>query len=173
MNHAFGNAINPQGTHTSHAAAAATHPRPQWGDIAQQLRLGIVEGLKPAFAQANAGVEDTNKDAGRKYDSQQVYMLRGFSHAFHVTELQPIWAFFQSTKNNEAQRLEITATMEDWALEHRVDIVRDLTISDKTLTAIVKMQFNPAGCGGAAFYSSLDRGLTILACRPFEGEEER
>lgn len=78
--------------------------------------------------------------------------------------------FFQNTKNTEAQRLEITVGMEDWALDHW-DIVRDLTISDKTLTAIVKMQFNSAGCGGSVFYSSLDQGLTILACRPFEGKE--
>lgn len=99
-------------------------------------------------------------------------MLQGFSHAKKVEDLQPIcWAAFQETKNQDAHRLKLGTQMREWAQKQNVNKVHNMEFSDKVMTAIVSMKFNPPGCTGAAYFSSLHKGLTILTCRPPKGEE--
>lgn len=57
MNYIFGAAFHPS-VNAAATAVAASQPQPQWSDIAHQLKLGIVEGLKSALSQANAGVKE-------------------------------------------------------------------------------------------------------------------
>ena len=148
-----------------------------WKLIASQLSKGIVEGLRTSGgAPKQAGVQameptTTNPNKGKDYDDQQVYMLMGFSHITDVNELSPVWAAFQATKNADAHRLELGAQMRAWTDYSKIPIVRNMDFSDKALGYMVKMQFNPPGCAGVAYYSSIDKGLTILTCRPPEGED--
>ena len=150
----------------------AKQPDNNWNEVAQQLRSGIVEGLRstdtrrPTIAEATA-----SSTMGKEYDDQQVFMLMGLSHATSESTLQPVWASFQATKNSDAHRLELGAYMRTWATKHQVTIVHNMELSDKQMGYIMKMQFNPPGCNGATYYSSIDKGLTILTCRPPEGEE--
>lgn len=145
-----------------------------WSTMGQHLRAGIVEGLRPMLAAKKAD-EPTpatpNPNKGKDYDEQQWYMLMGFAHVTTPEELPQLWAGFTQTKNSDAHRIEIGAEMRRWEKDHRVPIVKNMEFSDRTLGYIVKMQFNPPGCSGTAFYSSIDKGLTILSCRPPEGEE--
>ena len=113
----------------------------------------------------------TNQIKGKEYDEQQWYMLMGFAHVTTPEELPELWAGFTQTKNSDAHRLEIGAEMRRWEEIHRVPIVKNMEFSDRTLNYIIKMQFNPPGCSGTTYYSSIDKGLTILSCRPPEGEE--
>ncbi len=150
-----------------------TRPQEDWIMMAKHMRDGIIEGLRqPPTGKREE--EDDDKQAtneGKKYDEQQVLMLQGFSHAEGVEDLQPIWAAFQETKNQDAHRLELGTYMQEWAQKRNVSIIRNMEFSDKVMTAIVSMKFNPPGCTGAAYFSSLHKGLTILTCRPPEGEE--
>ena len=148
--------------------------QPDWADIAHQLKTGIVEGLRANAKTKMATQEATaaNPHKGKEYEDQQVYMLMGFSHRSTPEDLQPVWAAFQTTKNQDAHRLELGASMRKWADKKKIPIVRNMDFSDRSLLGfIVKMQFNPPGCAGAAYYSSIDKGLTILTCRPPEGED--
>ena len=156
-------------------AAGPTQPalQPDWATIAHQLKTGIVEGLR-STADTKASTADPVQATplkGKEYEDQQVYMLMGFSHRTSPDELQQVWAAFQTTKNQDAHRLEIGAGMRKWADNKKLPIVRNMDFSDRSLGFIVKMQFNPPGCAGAAYYSSIDKGLTILTCRPPEGED--
>ena len=165
-------------TTTTPTTVRARNPRtaPQqtdWAVIAHQLKTGIVEGLR-ANADGKQPTQEataSNQHKGKEYEDQQVYMLMGFSHRSNPEELQPVWAAFQMTKNQDAHRLEIGASMRKWADKKKIPIVRNMDFSDRSLGFIVKMQFNPPGCAGAAYYSSIDKGLTILTCRPPEGED--
>ncbi len=151
-------------------------PQPaHWKIIASQLSKGIVEGLRSG-ATTKQAVQTvvpttTNPNKGKDYDDQQVYMLMGFAHITDVNDLSPVWAAFQATKNSDAHRLELGAQMRAWTEYTKTPIVRNMDFSDKALGYIVKMQFNPPGCAGVAYYSSIDKGLTILTCRPPEGED--
>ena len=146
--------------------------QPDWATIAHQLKTGIVEGLRStAEAKATPEPTTTTQLRGKEYEDQQVYMLMGFSHRTSPDDLAPVWAAFQTTKNQDAHRLEIGAGMRTWAEKKKIPIVRNMDFSDRSLGFIVKMQFNPPGCAGAAYYSSIDKGLTILTCRPPEGED--
>ena len=142
--------------------------------MGQQLRAGIVEGLRPMLTAKKADEPMTpapNPNKGKEYDEQQWYMLMGFAHVTTPEALPQLWAGFTQTKNSEAHRIEIGAEMRRWAEDHRVPIIKNMEFSDRTLGYIVKMQFNPPGCSGTTYYSSIDKGLTILSCRPPEGEE--
>ena len=153
----------------------ATQPaqQPDWATIAHQLKTGIVEGLRSTAEAKLATAEPaiTTQLKGKEYEDQQVYMLMGFSHRTSPEDLAPVWAAFQTTKNQDTHRLEIGAGMRKWADKKKIPIVRNMDFSDRLLGFIVKMQFNPPGCAGAAYYSSIDKGLTILTCRPPEGED--
>lgn len=151
-------------------------PQADWKIIASQLSKGIVEGLrtskggnKPAAQQTDP--MSTNPNKGKDYDDQQVYMLMGFAHITDVEQLPQVWAAFQTTKNSDAHRLELGSQMRAWTDTTKIPIVKNMDFSEKALGYIVKMQFNPPGCAGVAYYSSLDKGLTILTCRPPEGED--
>jgi hypothetical protein len=146
-----------------------------WSAMGNQLRAGIVEGLRPMLTASRS--EDTtapaatNPNKGKDYDEQQWYMLMGFAQVSTPELLPELWAGFTQTKNSDAHRIEIGAEMRRWEESHRIPIVQNMEFSDRTLNYIVKMQFNPPGCSGTTYYSSIDKGLTILSCRPPEGEE--
>ena len=146
-----------------------------WAAMGIQLRAGIVEGLRPMLtaskADDTAAPPATNPNKGKDYDEQQWYMLMGFAHVTTPEQLPDLWAGFTQTKNSDAHRIEIGAEMRQWEETHRIPIVQNMEFSDRTLNYIVKMQFNPPGCSGTTYYSSIDKGLTILSCRPPEGEE--
>ena len=145
-----------------------------WTSMEKHLRAGIVEGLRPVIDAAKhdeLAPAAATSSKGKEYDDQQWYMIMGFSHVSDPEALPPVWASFAQTKNSEAHRLEIGAHMRSWGEARRVVIVKNMEFSERTLGYIVKMQFNPPGCSGTAFYSSIDKGLTILSCRPPEGEE--
>lgn len=145
-----------------------------WSTMGRHLRAGIVEGLRPILTAKKTDeptVPATNPNKGKEYDEQQWYMLMGFAHVTTPEELPQVWASFSQTKNSEAHRIEIGAEMRRWEADQHVPIVKNMEFSDRTLSYIVKTQFNPPGCSGTAYYSSIDKGLTILSCRPPEGEE--
>jgi hypothetical protein len=159
---------------TSPSTTIATPASMDWKSMEKHLRAGIVEGLRPvidAAKQDDLAPSAATSNKGKEYDEQQWYMLMGFSHVSDPEALPPVWASFTQTKNSEAHRLEIGAHMRSWGEARRVVIVKNMEFSERTLGYIVKMQFNPPGCAGTAFYSSIDKGLTILSCRPPEGEE--
>jgi hypothetical protein len=145
----------------------ATTDNVDWSAMGNQLRAGIVEGLRPMLTASKSddtnAPQATNPNKGKDYDEQQWYMLMGFAHASTPEQLPELWAGFTQTKNSDAHRIEIGAEMRRWAETHRIPIVKNMEFSDRTLTYIVKMQFNPPGCSGTTFYSSIDKGLTILS----------
>ena len=127
--------------------------------MAKHMRDGIIEGLRqpPTGKREEEDDDKQSTNEGKKYDEQQVLMLQGFSHAEGVEDLQPIWAAFQETKNQDAHRLELGTYMREWAQKRNVSIIRNMEFSDKVMTAIVSMKFNPPGCTGAAFSPGVGR----------------
>ena len=90
------------------SAAAATpsnvpsHSRAPnvWAQFAASLLQGIMAAMQPttmALVASSEGVSAAYEEGGRYYDKYQLVVLRGFSHMHLLSEIQQIWASFQTT----------------------------------------------------------------------------
>lgn len=143
--------------------------------VATRLSQGVVSGLR-ALAPTLALVAGRTKEEGRgggdeqvggtRFSEDHVATLKGYCGVVDERKIPNIWRTFQSTKHVGTWRATMEAAMDDWDSKHRGagGIDQATCYSDELLKSIVKMEFNPGE--GVALYSSRQKGVTILCCRP-------
>jgi hypothetical protein len=84
----------------------------------------------------------------------------------NVQYLRKIWRLFKSAKipNYDHLRWAIKANMLRWADNHRCWIEEGVYFDNKTLDKWINLKFNPGD--STAIYSSANKGISILKCRP-------
>ena len=104
-------------------------------------------------------------DAPKQYSDFQIAKtnLKGFSCVWNEASLQPIWQYFRSTKEVDAQRTQLLEEMRQWARQNDVQINRSIYFDRATMDDITKMEF---GHGMPTTYlMTAEQGISILTCR--------
>lgn len=166
---------------TAQAATARLVPSataPQWlqsGPPPPDVWERMAKSISNSFATAAAALQPPPADpsdaeyerGGVDYDSYQLAILQGFSHAPDITGVPVIWAHFQYSKNIETHKDNLRRRMTAWATDTartvQVPIERGLYIPDSTMKEILTLNFNPGGILAEA--DEADRGLSLLICR--------
>ena len=155
----------PPPTANSNTAALAT--------LAAEFGKGVLQALQPPGAATGAtaigAIQGTTTTAGKSYDAYQYAVIQGFSNCPTQAGLQPLWGLFTQTKNVDTIRLHIKTSMRRWATRYCVNIHNGLHLSTPTIEAIRNVLFNPGG--GVAYFSSAEKGISILTCQPEPGEK--
>ena len=150
---------------TSNTAALAT--------LAAEFGKGVLQAIQPAGvatgATALGAIQGATTTAGKTYDAYQYAVIQGFSNCPTQAGLQPIWGLFTQTKNVDTIRLHIKTSMRRWATRFCVNIHNGLHLSTPTIEAIRNVLFNPGG--GVAYFSSAEKGISVLTCQPEPGEK--
>lgn len=140
--------------------------------VAAEFGKGVLAAINPAGGTALVpGLTTPTATAGdgKTYDAYHYAVLQGFSNTPTKAGLQPIWGLFTQTKTMETHRLHIREAMRKWARRFSVNIHRGLLLSKNTIESIMHLRFNPSG--GVAYFSSAEKGVSILTCQPMPGED--
>ncbi len=147
-------------------------PPPQQPDLsnlallAAEFGKGVMAALHPGTAGGLAGASTTTT---REYDVFQQALLQGFAHTPTPAGLPPIWSLFCQSKSTDTHRLHIREAMNTWARNTGVTINRGMYLSKVAIDDIITLRFNPGG--SAAYYSTAEKGISILLCRSKPGED--
>lgn len=134
-----------------------------------QVTAAVVAAMRAGEAQAVSTADRTTKEEQKPYSEYQLAKLKGFSCIRNEAHLQPIWEYFRSTKDVDAQRTKLLQEMRAWARSHDVQINRSLYFDKSTMDDIVKLEFCPGT--PTAYLSTAEQGISILICRPRTGNE--
>lgn len=140
--------------------------------LAAEFGKGVLEAIQPAAAAGGTAlnaIQGATNMAGKTYDNYQYAVIQGFSNCPTQAGLQPIWGLFTQTKSVDTVRLHIKAALRRWATRHCVNIHNGLLLPKTTIEAIRDVQFNPGG--GVAYFSSAEKGISILTCQPEPGDK--
>jgi hypothetical protein len=116
-----------------------------------------------------------NREGGSKgddvhpYSECQLAKLNGSWCVHSVSNLPPIWEYFKSTKDVDAQRTQLMESMQEWAKRHDVQLNRGLYFDKATMEDIVKLEFCPGT--PMAYLSTAEQGISILICQTRTGNE--
>jgi hypothetical protein len=141
--------------------------------IIAQVTAAVVAALRAEQHQGSTRTEPQGD--GRTAESQKGYSefqlakLKGFSCVRAESSLQPIWQYFKSTKELDAQRTQLLEEMKQWARQNDVHIHRNIYFDKATMDDITKMEFGPGT--PTAYLATAEQGISILACRPRLGNE--
>jgi hypothetical protein len=141
--------------------------------VIAQVTAAVVAALRAEQQQGSSRAE--SQGDGRTGDNQKGYSefqlakLKGFSGVRAEAALQPIWTYFKSTKEVDAQRTQLLEDMKQWARQNDVQIHRNIYFDKATMDDITKMEFGPGT--PTAFLSTAEQGISILTCRPRVGNE--
>lgn len=91
-----------------------------------QVTAVVVAAMRAGDAHASSTAERATKDEQKPYSEYQLAKLKGFSCIRNEAHLQPIWEYFRSTKDVDAQRTKLLQEMRLWARTHDVQINRSL-----------------------------------------------
>lgn len=170
-------------TFNSNPGAAAGHNRQLLGELSgvanseggapvsmvAQVTAAVVAAMRAGEAQASSATDKSAKEDQKPYSEYQLAKLKGFSCIRNEAHLQPIWEYFRSTKDVDAQRTKLLQEMRQWARTHDVQINRSLYFDKSTMDDIVKLEFCPGT--PTAYLSTAEQGISILICRPRTGNE--
>jgi len=138
--------------------------------MAAEFGKGLVDAIRPVTGHPLAAVMGgTGPTDGKTYDGYNFAVLQGFSHCPTPAGLQPIWGLFTQTKSIETHRLHIKENMKNWARAHGVTINKGIFFSKQTIDDIMHLRFNPSG--GVAYFSTAEKGISILLCHPKAGDD--
>ncbi|KAL3788682.1 hypothetical protein HJC23_001881 [Cyclotella cryptica] len=126
-----------QGTDNNNNAVSARSA----GSHSGQLDVGIIAQVTAAVvaalrAESQVDSGDTAErqprtlDAPKPLSDYQLAKLKGFSCVRSEAALQPIWQYFRSTKEVDAQRTQLLEEMKQWARGHDVQLNRSVYFDD-------------------------------------------
>jgi hypothetical protein len=146
-----------------------------WAQFAANLTQGLAAALQPtatALAASAGGIASAYKEGGRNYDKYQLAVVWGFLHSHDLSDVQQIWALFQTTKHTETHRNNLKRKMARWADAQRPPVLidRNLYLTNTTLKDILAMRFNPGTA--LAELETAEQGLSILICCPQMSESK-
>ena len=137
-----------------------------------QVTAAVVAALR-AETQGENGVgadrQPKTSDAPKPLSEYQLAKLKGFSCVRSEASLQPIWSYFRSTKEVDAQRTQLLEEMRKWARNHDVQLNRSVYFEKATMDDITKLEFGPGT--PTAYLNTAEQGISILTCRPRMGNE--
>ncbi len=136
--------------------------------MAAEFGKGVMAAIQPSSAMGTAlgGSVVAEK---HKYDAYQKAMLQGFAHTPSPAGLPHIWYLFCQTKSLDTHRLHLRKAMQLWSRNSGVSINRGVFLSKIAVDDIVNLRFNPRG--SAAYYSTAEKGISILLCCSHPGED--
>jgi hypothetical protein len=138
--------------------------------MVMQVTAAVVAALRAGEAHQSQTTDSAkSSDEQKPYSEFQVAKLKGFSCVRNEENLQPIWDYFRSTKDVDAQRTKLLQEMRAWARTHDVQINRSLYFDKSTMDDITKLEFCPGT--PTAYLSTAEQGISILVCRPRTGNE--
>jgi hypothetical protein len=184
------------GTNTSSSVLSFTMPAilgttdhlHEWAHKRLAITLGP-KTTKPGQTENSQTLNGTSQRQGPQREAVDVTMLaqvttavvaairagegQQMEHRFLLCSLvikhTPIWEYFKTTKDVDAQRTQLLETMRGWARDHDVQINRSLYFDKSTLDDIARLDFCPGT--PTAFLSTAEQGISLLICRPCTGNE--
>ena len=108
-------------------------------------------------------------DEPKAYSEYQLAKLKGFCCVRNESGLPPIWEYFRSTKEVDAQRTQLVEAMQSWAKDQDVQLNRGVYFDKTTMDDIVKLEFCPGT--PTAYLNTAEQGMSLLICRPRTGNE--
>ncbi len=152
---------------TNPLTTATTQDLSHLATLAAEFRKGVMAAIQPGTAGTTLG--GTAASEKREYDAYQKAMLQGFAHTPSPAGLPHIWYLFCQTKSLDTHRLHLRKAMQLWARNNGVSINRGVFLSKIAVDDIVNLRFNPGG--SAAYYSTAEKGISILLCQSRPGED--
>ena len=138
--------------------------------MAAEFGKGVLTALQPSLGVPLApAVGGTGPTDGKTYDAYNFAVLQGFSQCPTTAGLQPIWGLFTQTKCIETHHLHIKDCMKTWARNNSVTINKGIFFTKQTIEDIMHLRFNPSG--GVAYFSTAEKGISILVCHPKAGDD--
>jgi hypothetical protein len=107
-----------QGVNTSEAVPGGGGETPV--SMVAQVTAAEVAAMRAGEAQVASSTEKSSKEDQKPYSEFQLAKLKGFSCVRNDEHLQPIWEYFRSTKDVDAQRTQLLQEMRRWAKNHDV-----------------------------------------------------
>lgn len=156
-----------QGVNTSEAVPGGGGETPV--SMVAQVTAAVVAAMRAGEAQVASSTEKSSKEDQKPYSEFQLAKLKGFSCVRNDEHLQPIWEYFRSTKDVDAQRTQLLQEMRRWARNHDVQINRSLYFDKSTMDDFTKLEFCPGT--PTAYLATAEQGISILVCRPRSGNE--
>jgi hypothetical protein len=134
-----------------------------------QSFLASVQALAPSIAGAarqggNTRDGGSNDMGGKLYSKNNVAALKGYCGVVNPAGIPTIWDSFQQTQEIVSHRHNLRVTMFKWAKDTSKDINKAPFFTEQTVKDIMGLQFNPGEA--VPTYSSAQRGISILTCRP-------
>lgn len=151
--------------------------RPSGTAVEVGLLAQVTAAVVAAFRAGN-GVDSTEtpargtgrtSDEPKAYSEYQLAKLKGFCCVRNESGLPPIWEYFRSTKEVDAQRAKLVESMQSWAKNHDAQINRGVYFDKSTMDEIVKLEFCPGT--PTAYLNTAEQGMSLLICRPRTGNE--
>ena len=133
--------------------------------VVAAFRTGTgTDGQEAGVRHASTSVEEP-----KAYSEFQLAKLKGFCCIRNNSSLPPIWEYFRSTKEVDAQRTQLMEDMNTWARQNDVQLNRGVYFDKHTMDDIVKLEFCPGT--PTAYWNTAEQGMSLLICRPRSGNE--
>jgi hypothetical protein len=132
--------------------------------------LAGVHALAPTLAgaarQGGLGHKDGGGDdvGGKLYSENNVAALKGYCGVETPAGIPVIWDLFQQTREISSHRHNLHVSMSQWSKRTGKDIDKAPFFTEETIKEIVNLNFIPGEA--VPTFSSAQRGISILTCRP-------
>jgi hypothetical protein len=139
--------------------------------IITQVMAAMVAGIRASHMGPTEWGDTTmrqSKDV-KPYSPFQLAKLKGFCWVRTNRDIPLIWDYFRKTRDVNGDHTKLLEQMTNWARTHDVSITRDIFLDKVTIDEITKLEFNPQAA--TAYFSTTERGISILAVRPRHGNE--
>ena len=135
--------------------------------------LARVQALTPTIAgaaqQGGYAKEGGNNVGANLYSENNVAALKGYCGVVNPRGKLAIWDAFQQTKELAQHRHNLCVRMMTWSKRTGMDIDKAPIFTEATIKDIFSLNYNPGEA--VPTYSSAQRGISILTCRPKSAHE--
>ena len=98
-----------------------------------------------------------------------VAALKSYCGVLTPVDIPTIWDAFQQTKELVSHRHNLRIGMQRWSKQKGLDIDKAPFFTENSIKDIVGLNFNPGKA--VPIFSSPQRGISILTCRPKLAQE--
>ena len=106
---------------------------------------------------------------GKLYSENNVAALKGYCGVATPAGIPVIWDSFQQTCKISSHLHNLRVSMSQWSKTIGKDIDKAPFFTEQTVKDIVSLNFNPGEA--VPTFSSAQRGISILTCRPKSAQE--
>ncbi len=108
----------------------------------------------------------TPLETGKGFDKDQIARLKDACGVIDARAIPNIWFVIQSTKGKsfDSYRAHLAKSTESWCRANHIERDKSIYLPSKFFEELVALHFNPGGL--VVQYSSVAKGILMLACRP-------